>query len=67
MWTGKPDVDVDGDGDLDGVRLDFDGDGAFDDALADLDGDGRRPGRTTTLVRARRCGAFRKWRNRFRW
>ncbi len=40
MWTGQPDVDVDADGDLDGVRLDFDGDGAFDDALADFDHDG---------------------------
>jgi len=40
IWSGRPDVDVDGDGELDGVRLDFDGDGALDDALADLDGDG---------------------------
>lgn len=40
MWTAHPDVDLSGDGVLDGVRLDFDGDGAFDDALADLDGDG---------------------------
>jgi hypothetical protein len=40
MWTGAPDVDVDGDGVLDGVGLDFDGDGLRDDALADLDGDG---------------------------
>ncbi len=40
IWSGQPDVDIDGDGQFDGVRLDFDGDGAFDDALADLDGDG---------------------------
>ncbi len=40
MWTAQPDIDLSGDGVLDGVRLDFDGDGAFDDALADLDGDG---------------------------
>lgn len=40
MWTSNPDIDLSGDGVLDGVRLDFDGDGAFDDALADFDGDG---------------------------
>ncbi len=40
MWTGQPDVDLDGDGHFDAVGLDFDGDGARDDALADLDGDG---------------------------
>lgn len=40
IWSGQPDVDVNGDGVLDGVRMDFDGDGVFDDALADLDGDG---------------------------
>lgn len=40
IWSGHPDVDVNGDGELDGVRMDFDGDGLFDDALADLDGDG---------------------------
>jgi hypothetical protein len=40
VWTGMPDLDVDGDGVLDGVGLDFDGDGLRDDALADLDGDG---------------------------
>ena len=40
MWTAHPDIDLSGDGVLDGVRLDFDGDGAFDDALADFDGDG---------------------------
>lgn len=40
VWSGPPDVDVDGDGLLDGVGLDFDGDGLVDDALADLDGDG---------------------------
>jgi hypothetical protein len=40
MWTGEPDIDLDGDGQLDAVGLDFDGDGIHDDALADLDGDG---------------------------
>lgn len=40
MWTAHPDIDLSGDGVLDGVRLDFDGDGDFDDALADFDGDG---------------------------
>ena len=40
MLSGRPDVDIDGDGEFDGVRMDFDGDGVFDDALADFDGDG---------------------------
>lgn len=40
IWSGQPDADIDGDGELDGVRMDFDGDGRFDDALIDLDGDG---------------------------
>jgi hypothetical protein len=40
MWTGQPDIDLDGDDVFDGVRLDFDGDGVFDDAIADADGDG---------------------------
>jgi hypothetical protein len=40
MWDGEPDIDLDGDGRLDAIRLDFDGDGLADDALADLDGDG---------------------------
>ena len=40
ILSGRPDVDIDGDGEFDGVRMDFDGDGAFDDALADFDGDG---------------------------
>ncbi|BBY33675.1 pullulanase [Mycolicibacter minnesotensis] len=40
MWTGPPDVDLDGDGVADGISLDFDGDGLRDDALVDLDGDG---------------------------
>ncbi len=40
MWTGAPDVDVDGDGAFDGVAVDFDGDGLRDDAFVDLDGDG---------------------------
>jgi hypothetical protein len=40
MWTGRTDIDLDGDGVFDGVRLDFDGDGVFDDAIADGDGNG---------------------------
>lgn len=40
MWTGAPDLDLDGDGLADAISLDFDGDGLRDDALADLDGDG---------------------------
>jgi hypothetical protein len=40
MWDRGPDLDLDGDGRLDGVSLDFDGDGLADDALADFDGDG---------------------------
>jgi len=40
IWTGQLDIDTDGDGELDGVRMDFDGDGAFDDGLADFDADG---------------------------
>ena len=40
MWSGPADVDIDGDGTLDGIGLDFDGDGLRDDVLADLDGDG---------------------------
>src|SRR5579875_988512 len=36
MWTGQPDLDLDGDGRFDAVGLDFDGDGLRDDALADL-------------------------------
>ncbi|MGY4708419.1 pullulanase [Mycolicibacterium sp. CBM1] len=40
MYSGHPGVDVDGDGELDGVQLDLDGDGEFDDALADFDDDG---------------------------
>jgi hypothetical protein len=40
MWTAAPDVDVDGDGSLDGVGLDFDHDGLLDDVMADLDADG---------------------------
>lgn len=40
MFDGRPVMDIDGDGELDAVRLDLDGDGVFDDALADLDGDG---------------------------
>ncbi len=33
--TGVPDVDVDGDGSVDGIGLDFDGDGRLDDVMAD--------------------------------
>jgi hypothetical protein len=40
MWSGPPDVDLDGDGTPEAIGLDFDGDGLRDDALADLDGDG---------------------------
>lgn len=40
FWTADPDLDLDGDGEFDSVRMDFDGDGLVDDALADLDGDG---------------------------
>jgi hypothetical protein len=40
MWERGLDLDLDGDGRLDGVGLDLDGDGLADDALADLDGDG---------------------------
>ena len=40
IWTSAPDLDLDGDGELDAVRMDFDGDGLFDDALGDRDGDG---------------------------
>lgn len=40
MWIGTPDVDLNGDGELDALRMDFDGDGLVDDAIADLDGDG---------------------------
>ena len=40
IWSGSPDIDIDGDGEFDGVRMDFDGDGVFDDALADFDDDG---------------------------
>lgn len=40
MWSGPPDLDLDGDGLADAIGLDFDGDGLRDDALVDLDGDG---------------------------
>jgi hypothetical protein len=40
VWDRPPDLDLNGDGRLDGVGLDLDGDGLADDALADLDGDG---------------------------
>ena len=40
IWSGPADVDIDGDGTLDGIGLDFDGDGLRDDVLTDLDGDG---------------------------
>lgn len=39
-WDEPPNVDMDGDGVLDAVRLDFDGDGLFDDVMWDSDGDG---------------------------
>ncbi len=40
IFTGVPDMDVDGDGSPDGIGLDFDGDGRLDDVMADFDGDG---------------------------
>ncbi len=40
IWTSAPDVDLDGDGELDAVRMDLDGDGLFDDVLGDSDGNG---------------------------
>ena len=40
IWTGHPDIDLDGDGEFESVRMDFDGDGLYDDALTDLDDDG---------------------------
>ncbi|CRZ17241.1 pullulanase [Mycolicibacterium neworleansense] len=40
IFSGVPDVDVDGDGSPDGIGLDFDGDGRIDDVMADFDGDG---------------------------
>lgn len=39
-WDAPPNVDLDGDGVMDAVRLDFDGDGLFDDMMWDADGDG---------------------------
>ncbi|GAA3708530.1 hypothetical protein [Gordonia hankookensis] len=39
-WVSAADVDLDGDGTADAVRLDFDGDGRRDDAMWDTDGDG---------------------------
>ena len=40
IWSAPPAVDLDGDGQFDGIALDVDGDGRLDDVLADLDGDG---------------------------
>lgn len=40
IWSAEPDLDVTGDGVLDGVAFDFDADGRLDDAIADFDGDG---------------------------
>lgn len=39
-WASPADLDLDGDGEYDSVRVDFDGDGLFDDAMWDSDGDG---------------------------
>ena len=40
LWTAPTDLDLDGDGEPDALRMDLDGDGMFDDTLADLDDDG---------------------------
>src|SRR5262245_23464449 len=40
IFTGMPDLDVDGNGSLDGIGLDVDGACRIDDVMADLDGDG---------------------------
>lgn len=40
IWNRAPDLDLDGDGQLDAIGLDLDGDGLHDDALTDFDGDG---------------------------
>lgn len=40
IWTAEPNVDLDGDGVFDGIRLDLDGDGGFDDGMFDSDSDG---------------------------
>ncbi|MCP9274925.1 pullulanase [Mycolicibacterium arenosum] len=40
VWSAEPDLDVNGDGVLDGIALDFDADNHLDDAIADFDGDG---------------------------
>ncbi|GAB11457.1 hypothetical protein GOARA_068_01180 [Gordonia araii NBRC 100433] len=39
-WHAPADVDLNGDGRLESIRLDFDGDGLADDLMIDLDGDG---------------------------
>ncbi|MFT3901523.1 MAG: hypothetical protein QM728_14935 [Gordonia sp. (in: high G+C Gram-positive bacteria)] len=39
-WHAPADVDFNGDGRLDSVRLDFDGDGRIDDLMIDSDSDG---------------------------
>ncbi|SIR99451.1 hypothetical protein [Williamsia sterculiae] len=39
-WRSASDLDVDGDGRQDAVRVDFDGDGRYDDAMWDSDGNG---------------------------
>ncbi len=40
VWSSAADLDLDGDGEFDSVRLDFDGDGLLDDAMWDIDHDG---------------------------
>lgn len=40
IWTGHPDIDLDGDGLLDDLMTDHDGDGLADHAAFDLDDDG---------------------------
>ncbi|WP_211229372.1 hypothetical protein [Nakamurella lactea] len=54
-YSGKPDVDVDGDGTLDGIRLDFDGSGHRDSIAYDSDGDGAVD---TILVSSRHDGTY---------
>lgn len=47
IWTGPPEVDLDGDGLLDDILADLDDDGMADHADLDLDDDGRPEARYT--------------------